>query len=107
MTLREKLSLRWRRDFGENIWMALDTLRNHKLRSALTVLGVIVAVVTLIAVVALLMGFDRNVQQSIQSYGTNTAFFFHLDPGPRFGRPTKEERMRKEISYEDFLAPPA
>jgi len=104
MRLREKLSLRWRRDFAENIWMALETLRNHKLRSVLTVIGIIVAVVTLIAVVALLMGFDRNVQQSIQSYGTNTAFFYHLDPGPRFSRPTKEERMRKEISYQDFLA---
>jgi putative ABC transport system permease protein len=104
MTVREKLSLRWRRDFGENIWMALDTLRSHKLRSALTVIGIIVAVVTLIAVVALLMGFDRNVQQSIQSWGTNTAFFYHFDPGPRFGRLSKEERMRKELSYEDFVA---
>jgi putative ABC transport system permease protein len=104
MTLREKFTQRWRRDFSENVWMALETLREHKVRSALTVVGVIVAVVTLIAVVALLMGFDRNVQQSIQSYGTNTAFFFHRDPGVSFGRPSREERMRKEISYDDFLA---
>lgn len=104
MTLREKVTWHWRRDISENLWMALDTLRNHKVRSSLTVLGIIVAVVTLIAVVALLMGFDRNVQQSIQSFGTNTAFFYHLNPGPRFGRPSKEERMRKKISYEDFVA---
>ena len=105
MTLRKKLQWRWRREFGENLWMALDTLRGHKLRSALTVLGIIVAVVTLIAVVALMMGFDRNVQQAMQSYGTNTAFFSHLPfQGPRFSRLTKEERMRKPVSYEDYLA---
>ncbi|MFQ5817350.1 MAG: ABC transporter permease [Terriglobia bacterium] len=104
MSLREKWRWRWRREFGENLWMALATLRNHKLRSMLTVLGIIVAVVTLISVVALLMGFDRNVQQTIQSFGTNTAFFHHLNPGPQFGRRSKEERMRKPLNYDDFLA---
>ena len=104
MTLREKLHRRWRRDFGENVWMALDTLRGHKLRSTLTVLGIIVAVATLITVVALLMGFDRNFKQAIQSYGTNTAFFHHLNPGVTIGRRSKEERMRKPLTYEDLLA---
>ncbi len=84
--------------------MALDTLRNNKLRSALTLLGITVAVTTLIAVVAILMGLDRNIRQAIEGYGTNTAFFFHLPTGPRFGRLSKEERLRKLISYEDFLA---
>jgi len=99
-----KLGLYWRRDFGENVWMALLTLRENKLRSALTLLGIVVAVVTLIAVVALLVGFDDTVQQTIQGYGTNTAFFAKNPAGFRFSRPTKEERMRKPISYEDFLA---
>src|SRR5713101_1481814 len=101
MTLREQIG---RRDFSENIWMALDTLRNNKLRSALTLLGITVAVTTLIAVVAILMGLDRNIRQAIEGYGTNTAFFSHLPTGPRFGRLSKEERLRKPISYEDFLA---
>jgi len=92
-----------RNGFSENIWMALDTLRNHKLRSALTLLGITVAVTTLIAVVAILMGFDRNVQEAVQGLGTNTAFFSHLPVGPHFGRLSKEERMRKPLSYEDFL----
>ena len=89
--------------FRENVWMALDTLRNHKLRSALTLLGITVAVTTLIAVVAILMGLDRNIQESIQGFGTNTAFLSHLPSGPRFGRLSKEERMRKPLSYDDFL----
>ncbi len=104
MTFTEKFSRRWRRDFGENLWMALQTLRDHKVRSALTMLGVIIAVITLVSVVAILMGFDRNVQQNIQSYGTNTAFFNHRNPGVHFGRRSKEERMRKPLSYDDFLA---
>jgi len=102
MTLWEKTTWHWRREISENLGMALDTLRTHKLRSLLTVMGIIVAVVTLISVVALLMGFDQNVQQSMQSYGTNTAFFIHTG-GIRFGRPTQEERMRKPLSYEDYL----
>jgi len=99
-----KLGLLWRRDFGENIWMALETLRNNKLRSFLTLIGIIVAVLTVVTVVALLMGVDRNIQQTIQGYGTNTAFFARIPAGPRLGRLSKEERMRKELSYDDYLA---
>ncbi|MBZ5628507.1 MAG: ABC transporter permease [Acidobacteriia bacterium] len=93
-----------RQSLLENVVMALDTLRTNKLRSALTLLSIMVAVATLIAVVALLMGLDRNIQESIQGYGTNTAFFHHLPTGPHFGRLSKEERMRKPLSYDDFLA---
>src|ERR1051326_821337 len=89
---------------AENVRMALETLRTNKLRSALTLLSISVAVTTLIAVVALLMGLDQSIQESIQSYGTNTAFFSHLPSGPHFGRLSKEERQRKPLSYEDFLA---
>src|SRR5512135_2671104 len=87
----------------ENIRMALQTLRTNKLRSALTLVSIMVAVATLITVVALLMGLDRNIQESIQSYGTNTAFFSHLPTGPHFGRLSKEERSRKPLSYDDYL----
>ncbi len=104
MSLLEKVRMLWRRELVENIWMALLTLREHKLRSALTLLGIVVAVVTLITVVALLVGFDQNIQQIIQGYGTNTAFFAKNPAGFRFSRPSKEERMRRPISYEDFLA---
>src|SRR3970040_1859627 len=89
----------WGREFSENVGMALDTLRAHKVRSGLTVFGIIVAVVIVIVVVALLMGFDRNFQIAIQSYGTNTAFFFHKNQGIRFSRPSKEERTRKALGF--------
>ena len=99
--LRERVA---RKSWGENVLMALDTVRANKLRSALTLVSITVAVTTLIAVVAMLMGLDRNIQESIQSYGVNTAFFAHLSGGVRLGRLSKEERMRKPLSYDDFLA---
>ena len=91
-------------DLRESLRMALDTLLTHKMRSGLAVLGIVVAVMTLISVVAILVGFDRNIQQGIQSFGTNTAFFSHLPTGPRLGRMSKELRMRKKLGYDDFLA---
>ena len=93
-----------RQGFSENVWMALDTLRNNKLRAALTLLGITVAVTTLIAVVAILMGLDRSIQETIQGFGTDTAFFSHLPTGPHFGRLSKEERMRKPLDYDDYVA---
>jgi putative ABC transport system permease protein len=104
MAWREKLKRRLYGEVRENLLMGLDTLREHKMRSGLAVLGIIVAVMTLISVVAILAGFDRNIQQGIQSFGTNTAFFSHLPNGPHLGRMSKELRMRKKLDYEDFLA---
>ena len=104
MRWSERIRMRVVGDVRENLWMALDTLRAHKMRSGLAVLGIIVAVMTLISVVAILVGFDRNIQQGIQSFGTNTAFFYHLPSGIRFGRLSKELRLRKELDYEDFVA---
>ncbi len=83
--------------------MALDTLRNNKLRSALTLVSVSVAVTTLIAVVAILMGLDHNIKELLQGYGTNTAFFAHLAAGNHFGRLSREERLRKPLNYDDYL----
>jgi putative ABC transport system permease protein len=104
MGWRAQLKRRLVTEVRENLWMGLDTLREHKMRSGLAVLGIIVAVMTLISVVAILAGFDRNIQQGIQSFGTNTAFFNHMASGPHFGRMSKEMRMRKKLGYEDFVA---
>jgi putative ABC transport system permease protein len=104
MAWHDRIGVRSLGEVRENFWMGLDTLRTHKMRSGLAVLGIIVAVMTLISVVAILVGFDRNIQQGIQSFGTNTAFFSHLPSGPHLGRMSKELRMRKKLDYDDFLA---
>lgn len=92
-----------RSDFLENIWMALDTLRQNKLRSFLTILGVVVGTMTVIVIAALVSGINSGVSKEIESYGTNSIYVFKFEPGFNFN-PSAEERMRKPISYEDALA---
>jgi putative ABC transport system permease protein len=93
-----------RQDVRENLALALDTLRTHKLRSFLTVLGVVIGVGVIIVVGSLMAGFDANVQESISGYGADTAFISQFGQGPRIGRMTMEERMRKPLTAEDGFA---
>jgi putative ABC transport system permease protein len=87
----------------ENLRIALDTLRQHKLRSLLTVLGVVVGTMTVIVIAAFVSGIDARVSKEIESFGTNSIYIYRFDPGFNF-EPTAEERMRKPLSYEDTLA---
>ncbi len=87
----------------ENVWMALDTLRQHKLRSFLTVLGVIIGTMTVIVIAAFVSGIDARVAQEIQSFGTNSIYVYKFDPGFNIA-PSYEERTRKPLSYEDAMA---
>jgi putative ABC transport system permease protein len=89
---------------GENLRQALDTLRAHKLRSFLTVFGVVLGVSVIMLVAALITGFDQQVQESIKQYGADTAFVSRFDQGPHGGRRPKDERERKPLTLEDGLA---
>jgi putative ABC transport system permease protein len=93
----------FRSDIIENLYMALDTLRQHKLRSLLTVLGVVIGTMTVIVIAAFVSGIDARVSKEIESFGTNSIYIYRFDPGFNFN-PTQEERMRKPLSYEDCQA---
>ena len=90
---------------GENLKQAMDTLRAHKMRSALTVFGVVLGVSVIMLVSALITGFDEQIQEDIKQYGADTAFVSRWDQGPHGGnsRPL-EERLRKPITLEDSEA---
>jgi putative ABC transport system permease protein len=90
-------------EFGEIVRMATDTIRSNKLRSALTVLGVVIGVAVVIGVSSIGRGLDQNVRDLVTSVGSNVVFAFHIEPFT-FGRPTEEMRTRKELTYEDSLA---
>jgi putative ABC transport system permease protein len=92
-----------RSDLRENVLMALDTLWEHKLRSFLTILGVVVGTMTVIVIAAFVSGIDSRVAGEIESYGTNSIYIFKFDPGFNFN-PSAEERKRKPISAEDAIA---
>src|SRR5512140_1247193 len=89
---------------GENARMAFRTLREHKMRSLLTVLGVVIGVTALIAVGSIVVGLDKDVRSFLDDYGTDTLFVFRWDIGFNSGRRTPEERMRKPLTLEDALA---
>jgi putative ABC transport system permease protein len=88
----------------EVIKLALDTLRENKIRSFLTVLGVIIGTGTIIAVGSILAGLDGAVTGAIRSMGTNTAIVFKMQIGGGFGGRTAEERNRKPLTYENALS---
>ncbi|MBV8844651.1 MAG: ABC transporter permease [Bryobacterales bacterium] len=88
----------------EVIKLALDTVRQNKVRSFLTVLGVIIGTGTIIAVGSILAGLDGAVTGAIRSMGTNTVIVFKMQLMGGFGGRTPEERNRKPLTYEDGLA---
>jgi len=92
-----------RTDFYENLLMALDTLWQNKLRSFLTILGVIIGTVTVIVISAFVSGIDSRVSKEIESFGTNSIYAFKFDPGFNFN-PSMEERMRKPLKADDAIA---
>ncbi len=89
---------------GENARMALGNLREHKMRSFLTVLGVVIAVTALVAVGSIVVGLDQDVRNFLNDYGTETLFVFKFTPGFHVGRLTPEERTRKSLTLEDAEA---
>ena len=91
-------------DILANTRMGLDTLRTHKLRSSLTVIGIVIGVWTVMAIASIVSGVDTAVQRELESFGTRSIFIYKFDPGLNRDNPTDEERMRKNLVYEDGLA---
>jgi putative ABC transport system permease protein len=90
-------------EFGEIVQMATDTIRGNKMRSALTVLGIVIGVAMVISVSSIGRGLDDNVRDVVASVGSNVIFAYHLDPFT-FGRPTEEMRTRRKLTLEDAEA---
>src|SRR5216110_2759368 len=93
-----------RSDILENLWMALATLRANKLRSLLTVMGVIIGVVTVMVIASAIAGIDVAITKEVESFGTRSMFISKYNPGIHVGRLSREERMRKPLTYEDAIA---
>ncbi len=94
----------YRQHLRENLGLAMDTLRNHKFRSLLTVLGVLIGTTTVIAVASIIAGLDRQLADYARDWGTRNLFIWRFEPGIHIGRMTREERMRKPLTYEDAVA---
>lgn len=84
----------------ETLVMALDSVRAHKFRSFLTVLGIVIGVMTAITIASILTGLRQNIVAMIEEYGTNNIYAFHLSTGPRTGE-DRSERTRKPLTVDD------
>ncbi len=93
-----------RSDIYENFWMAISTLLANKLRSFLTVFGVVIGVITVMLIASIISGIDVSVRKEIESFGTRSIYISKFNPGIRIGRLSREERMRKELTYDDAVA---
>jgi putative ABC transport system permease protein len=82
--------------------MALDTLRVNKLRSGLTVLGIVIGVTTVITISSVINGLNNRVADWVSSLGSNVFWVFHM---PVIGvRPTLEQLARKKLNLGDVMA---
>ncbi len=83
--------------------MAIDTLKTNKLRSFLTIFGVVVGVITLMLIGSIISGIDTALKKEIESFGTNSIFLYKFDIGIT-GPPNREQRMRKPLTIDDAFA---
>ena len=88
----------------ENVRFARGALTAHKLRSALTVLGIVIGVTTVIAMVSIIEGFNNNVIKAFQSFGSTIVQFQKFDPQFGPGNNNQQQQLRKNLTYEDALA---
>jgi putative ABC transport system permease protein len=91
-------------EIREALWLALGTFRAHKLRSFLTVLGVLIGVFTILTVVSVITGLNNSMTRQIESLGSNVIYVSKFKPGIIMGHRPASERRRKGITFEDSEA---
>src|ERR1700742_2795071 len=92
-------------EIGENVLMAFDTLRTHKVRSALTMVGVIGGTITDSTISSFLTGLREFLLEQTKRFGPDIIFVTKWDNiGIRFSRPSQAERIRKDLTMDDVSA---
>lgn len=88
----------------ENVRFAAGALRANKLRSALTVVGIVIGVTTVIAMVSIIEGFNNNVIKNFQAFGATLVQFQKFDPQFGPGGGNRNQENRKELTVQDAAA---
>jgi putative ABC transport system permease protein len=90
----------------EIVTMSLDTLRTNKMRSALTVLGIVIGITSIVGMTSLLRGFDNSLRDSISQLGPDTIMVQKWGAVSLVGsgKSFLEVARRPNLSREDALA---
>ncbi|HVS74918.1 MAG TPA: ABC transporter permease [Candidatus Acidoferrales bacterium] len=83
----------------ENFFAAMETLRSSKVRSALTVLGIVIGVSSVISMAAIIQGLNKFVQDKVESLGSRTYFLSRFPPGTDPTHWPERIRIRKYFEY--------
>jgi putative ABC transport system permease protein len=93
------------RGFAGNVRFAAGSILEHKLRSTLTILGIVVGVTTVMAMVAIITGFNNNIVGNLQTFGANRLEIHKYEDRFGPGGPlSDEERRRKNLTHGDAAA---
>jgi putative ABC transport system permease protein len=86
-----------RSELFENLSVAMDTLRARKVRSALTILGIVIGVTSVISVAAIVDGLNGVVKERVESLGSHTLFVTRIPANQGPGRLPQKIRIRKDL----------
>ncbi|MBU4202637.1 MAG: ABC transporter permease [Acidobacteria bacterium] len=84
--------------------MSLDSIRSHKLRSFLTLLGIVIGVMTVISMVSIIQGLNKSFLAELESAGSDIIIVSKFQPGIQVGHLSEEDRQRKDLTFEDIEA---
>jgi putative ABC transport system permease protein len=104
MTKRAGGGAGWEISARENLIFALNSMREQKLRSFLTLLGVMAGVATVIMMVSFVVGFNNQVVASFTQFGTYLVQFQKYEPRFGGGNIPEDQRNRRDLTIEDALA---
>jgi len=84
--------------------MSLDSIKSHKLRSFLTLLGIMIGVMTVIAMISVVQGLNKSFMSELESVGPDVIMISKYEPGITVGNISEEERQREDLTFEDAEA---
>ncbi|MEZ5402589.1 MAG: ABC transporter permease [Bryobacteraceae bacterium] len=85
----------------ENLSVAWESLKAHKVRTGLTVLGIVIGVTSVISVAAIITGLNGFISHRVEQLGSRTYFIMRFSPALRLGRMPEAMRKRKYLNPSD------
>ena len=93
------LSRNFKNILKESFWMAIEAIRQNKLRSTLTLLGISIGVFSVIGVMTAIRTLESSVESGLNVFAVNT-FVIQKYPEISFGEERRKHRNRKNIDYD-------